>query len=251
MTVLLYDVKDRVATLTINRPEKRNSLTGEMIELLLKRLVEAENDADVRAIVITGSGEKAYCSGADLGDGVGGKGTIGYAALLRRIVNYPKPTVSRVDGYCLAGGMGLMLASDIVIASDRAVFGTPEVNVGLWPSMISALIYRNMLPKKALPMILMGERFGAEKAYEMGFLSEVVPTAELDNRVQAITQSLAAKSPIGMKYGKASYNMMQTMPLDIALEYLSCELTKVTTTKDAAEGILAFMEKRQPNFIGE
>ncbi len=251
MTVLLYAVEDRVATLTINRPEKRNSLSGEVIDLILERLDEAEQDNDIRAIVITGAGEKAFCSGADLGGGVGGSGTNNYADMLKRIVAYPKPTVARVDGYCLAGGMGLMLACDIVIGSDRSVYGTPEVNVGLWPSMISALIFRNMLPKQALPMILMGERFGADKAMQMGFLSEVVPAEELDGRVQAIAQNLAAKSPAGMKLGKASYNGMQNMPLNDALDYLSQELTKVASTKDAAEGIQAFMQKRKPNFTGE
>jgi len=147
--------------------------------------------------------------------------------------------------------MGLMLATDIVIASDRSVYGTPEVNVGLWPSMISALIFRNMLPKQALPMILTGERFGADKAFQMGFLSEVVPADELDGRIQAIAENLAGKSPIGMKLGKESYIGMQNMPLEEALDYLSQELTKVAGTKDAHEGIQAFMQKRKPNFIGE
>ena len=251
MTVLLYDVNERIATLTINRPERRNSLSGEVIDLMFDKLDAAEHDDDVRVIVITGAGEKAYCSGADLGGGVGGKGTRGYADLLKRILNFPKPTISRVDGYCMAGGMGLMLASDIVIASDRSQYGTPEVNVGLWPSMISALIYRNMLPKQALPMILTGERFGAEKAMQMGFLSEMVLAADLDSAVQKIAQNLAQKSPIGMKFGKASYNAMQSLPLEEALDFLSGELTKVANTQDASEGIQAFMEKRKPNFTGK
>ncbi|MEM8863552.1 MAG: enoyl-CoA hydratase-related protein [Chloroflexota bacterium] len=251
MTVLLYEVKDMVATMTINRPEKRNSLSGEVIDLMFDRLDEAEQSSDVRVVVFTGAGEKAYCSGADLGGGVGGKGTNGYADLLKGIVNFPKPTISRVDGYCLAGGMGLMLASDIVIASDRSQFGTPEVNVGLWPSMISALIYRNMLPKQALPMILLGDRFGTDKAIQMGFLTDMVPAEELDAAVETIAQKLTEKSPIGMKLGKASYNAMQGMPLEEALDFLSQELSKVAGTKDAAEGIQAFMQKRKPNFTGE
>lgn len=251
MSVLLYEVNDLVGTLTINRPERRNALSGEVIDLMHAKLDEAETDPAVRVLVITGAGEKAFCAGADLGGGVGKSGTAGYADLLKRIVNFPKPTIARVHGYCMAGGMGVMLAADIVIASDNAVFGTPEVNVGLWPSMISALIYRNMLPKQALPMILLGERFGAEKALQIGFLSEMVPAAELDATVQTIAQKLTQKSPIGMKLGKASYTGMQHLPLEEALDYLSSELTKVANTQDAAEGIAAFMEKRKPVFRGE
>ncbi|MFK7805622.1 MAG: enoyl-CoA hydratase/isomerase family protein [Anaerolineae bacterium] len=251
MSVLLYEVKDLVATMTINRPERRNALSGEVIDLMHEKLDAAEADPNVRVLIITGTGEKAYCAGADLGGGVGKGGTNGYADLLKRIVNFSKPTISKVHGYCLAGGMGLMLASDIVIASDESKFGTPEVNVGLWPSMISALIYRNMLPKQALPMILLGERFGADKALKMGFLTEVVSAADLDATVQTIAQKLTQKSPIGMKLGKASYTAMQHMPLEDALDFLSQELTKVAVTEDAAEGIQAFMEKRKPQFKGK
>lgn len=251
MLPLIYDLSNHIATLTINRPERRNALNAELIELLLDRLDAAAADPEVRVVVLTGAGERAFCAGADLGGGVGGQGTTHYADLLKKIVHFPKPTVARVNGYCLAGGMGLMLACDIVIAHGEAQFGTPEVNVGLWPSMISALIYRNILPKHALPMILLGERFGVRKAFEMGFLSEVVAVEELDQRIHEIAGALAAKSPIGMRLGKASYVAMQGMPLDEALDFLSKELTKVAATADAAEGIAAFMEKRKPNFTGK
>lgn len=251
MSELLYDVNAGIATLTINRPERRNALSSDVIALFFEHLDTAVSDPAVRVLVITGAGQKAYCAGADLGGGVGGRGTSGYADLLKRLVNYPKPTISKVHGYCLAGGMGLMLASDIVIASQSAQFGTPEVNVGLWPSMISALIYRNMLPKQALPMILLGDRFSAEKAKQIGFLTDVVADEELDDYVNNLAQKLTQKSPIGMKLGKASYTAMQDMPLAEALDFLSQELTKVANTKDAAEGIAAFMEKRKPEFKGE
>lgn len=251
MSQLLLTIENNVATLTINRPKRRNALSSDVIALFFEHLDTAESDPTIRAVIITGAGEKAFCAGADLGGGVGKSGTLGYADLLKRIVNFPKPTISKVRGYCLAGGMGLMLASDIVVASDTAVFGTPEVNVGLWPSMISALIYRNMLPKQALPMILLGERFSVEKAIEMGFLTAVVPNDTLDQSVAEMAQKLSQKSPIGMKLGKASYTAMQNMPLEDALDFLSQELTKVANTKDAAEGIAAFMEKRKPNFTGE
>ena len=251
MSVLLYEVKELIATVTINRPERRNALSGEVIDLMHEKLNEAEADPNVRVLIITGAGDKAFCAGADLGGGVGKSGTAGYADLLKRILNFSKPAIARVHGYCMAGGMGVMLATDIVIASESSIFGTPEVNVGLWPSMISALIYRNMLPKQALPMILLGDRFGADKAMQMGFLSEMVPAEELDSTVQSIAEKLTRKSPIGMKLGKASYIGMQNLPLEEALDYLSKELTKVANTKDAAEGVAAFMEKRKPEFSGQ
>ena len=251
MSELIYELNKSVATLTINRPQRRNAISGDVIDLFFEHLDTAESDPHVRVVMMTGSGEKAYCAGADLGSGVGGKGTGGYAELLKRVVHFPKPTISKVRGYCLAGGMGLMLASDIVIAAESAQFGTPEVNVGLWPSMISALICRNMLPKQALPMILLGERFGAAKAMKMGFLTEIVAEAQLDEVVAQMAQKLSEKSPMGMKLGKASYTAMQSLPLEEALDFLSLELTKVANTKDAAEGIAAFMEKRKPNFTGE
>ncbi len=251
MSELIYEVSGNVATITINRPERRNALSADVINLFHEALDSTETDSNARVVVITGTGEKAFCAGADLGGGVGGQGTERYAALLKKITQFSKPTIAKVRGYCLAGGMGVMLATDMVIASDTAQFGTPEVNVGLWPSMISALIYRNMLPKQALPMILLGDRFGAEKAIQMGFLTELVPNDQLDETVAQLAHKLSEKSPIGMKLGKASYYGMQNMPLEEALDYLSQELTKVATTKDAAEGIQAFMEKRKPNFTGE
>ena len=142
MSGLLTNIENRVATLTINRPERRNALSAEVIDLMLAALDSAVQDNEVRVVVLAGAGGKAFCAGADLGGGVGGGGTSNYADLLKRLVNFPKPTVARIHGYCLAGGMGIMLACDIVVASENATFGTPEVNVGLWPSMISALIYR-------------------------------------------------------------------------------------------------------------
>lgn len=250
MSELLITIADHVATLTINRPKRRNALNAAVIASLLAGLDSAETDPTIRAIVITGSGDKAFCAGADLGGDVGGNGTADYAALLKRIAHYPKPTLARVDGYCLAGGMGLMLACDIVIASERAQFGTPEVNVGIWPMMVSALIYRNLLPKQALPMMLLGERFGAAKAKEMGFVTEVVSAENLDQTVANITSKLATKSPIGIKLGKAAYTAMQSMPLNDALDYLGDQLTAISATNDAREGIAAFIEKRPPTFTG-
>ena len=204
-------------------------------------------------ILITGTGEKAFCSGADLGGAADGKiqqGFKSYAELLTRLAGYSKPVVARINGACMAGGMGLMLACDIVIAKNDAKFGTPEVNVGLWPMMIGALIYRNVLRKKAMEMILLGERLTADQALSMGLITRVVRPEELDEEVARILKRLAAKSPIGIKIGKEAFYAMADMPFEEAVNFLSGKIAEVAATEDAREGITAFIEKRKPVFRG-
>jgi enoyl-CoA hydratase/carnithine racemase len=251
---LLYRVKQDVAYFTINREPQRNALSLDAINLFLKYLDQAERDENVRVILVGGAGDKAFCSGADLGSAPGGEiqdGFRRYARLLKRLTGYSKPVVAKVNGYCLAGGMGLMLACDIVIAADHAKFGTPEVNVGLWPMMIGAVIYRNVLRKKAMEMVLLGERFGAEQALEMGLITRTVPAETLDQEVGKILKSLAAKSSIGIKIGKEAFHAMADMPFEEAVDFLSGKIAAVAATEDAREGITAFIEKRTPVFKGK
>lgn len=250
---LLYDVKNGAAWLTINREARRNSISPELISLFQQRLDAAEKDKSVRAVCITGAGAKAFCSGADLAGSAGELNTSpeqAYADLLKRLAAYPKPTVARVNGYCLAGGTGFMLACDIVVAAETAKFGTPEVNVGLWPMMIGALIFRNVLTKKAMEMILLGEKITAAQALEMGLLTRVVAPEDLNAEVESILDSLCKKSPIGMKLGKQAFYKMREMPFEQALDFLVEQIRVVSSTEDAAEGITAFMEKRSPMFKG-
>jgi len=254
---LLYRVEDRVAHFTLNREKQRNALSAEALDLFLECLDRAENDAAVRAVLVTGAGDRAFCSGADLGAGLGGSGRDGmeafrrFAGLLKRLAGFPKPTVARVNGSCMAGGMGLMLACDLVIAVDTAKFGTPEVNVGLFPMMIGALIFRNVPRKKAMEMVLLGERFGAEQALEMGLLTRAVAPADLDAEVGRVLEQLKAKSPIGMRIGKQAFHAMGDLPFGEALDFLSGKIAEVAATEDAVEGITAFIEKRQPVFRGK
>jgi enoyl-CoA hydratase/carnithine racemase len=251
---LLYRVEDNIARFTINHEPQRNAISLDAVARFLSHLDEASADPNVRVISITGAGEKAFCSGADLASATDGKieqGFEHYAALLKKLAGYSKPTLARVNGACLAGGMGLMLACDIVIAKDEAVFGTPEVKVGLWPMMIGALIYRNVLRKKAMEMVLLGERFSAAQAAELGLITRSVPAEKLDDEVECILQSLAAKSPIGMKIGKEAFYAMGDMPFEEALDFLSKKIAEVASTEDAAEGITAFIEKRKPVFKGK
>ncbi|MFP4573153.1 MAG: enoyl-CoA hydratase/isomerase family protein [Desulfobacterales bacterium] len=250
---LLYEVKDKSAWLTINREARRNSISPELVGLFNQHLDAAQKDQSVRAVCITGAGEKAFCSGADLAGSADNQQTRpeqAYADLLKRIAAYPKPTVARVNGYCLAGGTGFMLACDIVVAADTAKFGTPEVNVGLWPMMIGALIFRNVLTKKAMEMILLGEKISAQQALDMGLVTRVVPVGKLDQEVDQILDSLCRKSPIGMRLGKQAFYNMRDMPFEQALDFLVEQIRTVSSTEDAMEGITAFMEKRTPEFKG-
>jgi enoyl-CoA hydratase/carnithine racemase len=251
---LLYSVENNVAFFTINREAQRNAISLDAIELFSKYLDDAEKDPNVRVVSITGSGNKAFCSGADLGGAADGKiqqGFKNYAELLKKLSGYPKPVVAKINGACMAGGMGLMLACDIVVAKNDAKFGTPEVNVGLWPMMIGALIYRNVPRKKAMEMILLGERLTADQALNMGLITRVVQPENLEQEVAQILITLAAKSPIGMKIGKEAFYAMADMPFEEAVDFLSDKIAEIAATEDAREGITAFIEKRKPKFRGK
>ncbi len=193
---LLYKVENNTAYFTINREKQRNAITGEAISLFLKHLDEAEADSNVRVICVSGAGDRAFCSGADLGNTMGGSkeevmvAFQNYADLLKRLASFPKPTVARINGACVAGGTGFMLACDIVIASSKAKFGTPEVNVGLFPMMIGALIFRNVLRKKAMEMILLGDTLTAQDAMSIGMVTRVTEPEDLDGEVDRVLACL-------------------------------------------------------------
>jgi enoyl-CoA hydratase/carnithine racemase len=252
--VLLYWVQGAVGRITINRPDRGNAITGEVTALFHQALDKAEKNEAVKVIQVTGAGEKAFCTGGQLNSRFGkadeGDPVVAYAELLDRIVRFPKPTIARVKGACLAGGMGLMLACDIAIAAEEARFGTPEINVGLWPMMIGALIFRNAPRKRAMEMILLGDRMTAQEALSMGLVTRVVPVARLDEEVDQVAAALAGKSPIGIRLGKQAFYEMADMPLREALLYLSQKLKEVAATGDAREGITAYQEKRPPQFKG-
>jgi enoyl-CoA hydratase/carnithine racemase len=254
---LLFTVKESVAWMTINRESRRNAISQEMITLFHGYLEQADNDPEVRVVCITGSGDKAFCSGADLGvtfSREGGDRLAGprnYAALLKRMAAFGKPLVARVNGHCLAGGLGLMLSCDIVIARNDAAFWTPEVNVGIWPMMIGALMYRNLGRKKAVEMALTGRRVGAAEAERIGLVTRAVEPDRLDSEVNETLKLLAAKSPIGMRMGKEAFHAMADMPFEGAVDLLCEALGRIILTEDAAEGMTAFLEKREPRFKGK
>jgi enoyl-CoA hydratase/carnithine racemase len=252
---LLYQVKDGVAFFTINRENQRNAISMEALDLFLSHLDEALEEDAVRAVCVTGAGNRTFCAGADLGAGIGESDGMAafrkYAKLLKKLTGFPKPTVAKVNGSCVAGGTGFMLACDIVIASSKATFGTPEVNVGLFPMMIGALIFRNVLRKKAMEMVLLGEKISARQALEMGLITRMTDPDALDTEVEKVLNVLVKKSPIGMKIGKEAFYAAADMPFEQALDLLAEKISDVAATQDAREGIMAYLEKREPLFSGK
>ena len=254
---VLYRVDGRVARITINRPERRNSLSWGVIESIRAHAAEAKANRDVGVVVLTGTGDKAFCAGADLtGMAAGasyldlheGRGQL--AELFEELWSLGKPTVARVRGFALAGGFGLALSCDFVVCSDDSQFGTPEINVGLWPYMITVPLVRAMPPKKALELMLTGRRVAAVEAERIGFVNQVVPAERLDAAVDELTATLAANSPAIVKLGRDSFYRVWGEEAGQALAYLHAMLTITTETEDAREGIRAFAEKRQPNWTG-
>jgi len=255
---LIYHKENNIGFFTINREKQRNSLSIEAVSLFHKYLDEAKNDDEIRVVLITGSGEKAFCSGADLGGGLIDSSSAGktdpfqnYAELMKKLSSFPKPTVAKINGYCLAGGMGIMLACDMVLAMESAKFGTPEVNVGLFPMMIGALIFRNVLQKQAMEMILTGKKISAAKAQEIGIITRSVKDETLDSEINDLLNILKSKSPVGLKIGKESFYAMADMKFEDSVDFLCKKLAEVISTEDAKEGITAFIEKRNPAFTGK
>jgi enoyl-CoA hydratase/carnithine racemase len=257
MSDLLYEVKGSAAFLTINRESRRNAISQEMIAAFLAHLDKADQDDDVYAVCITGAGQKAFCSGADLAVTLAKEGedplsgARNYAELLKKMAHFGKPLVARVNGPCLAGGLGLMLSCDIVIARNDTFFSTPEVNVGIFPMMVGALLYRNVGRKKAVDMVLTGRKIPATEAEGMGLITRAVEPDQLDQEVQETLNLLTSKSSIGMRIGKEAFYAMSDMPFEEAVDYLCEALGRAISTEDAMEGMMAFMEKRAPKFKGK
>ncbi len=254
---LLTAIADGVATFTINRPEQRNAISWPVLQDLRAGLAEVRDRDDVRAVVLTGSGDRAFCSGADLSGMAGGAGHLALhdsrgemARLFADLWDLGMPTVAKVRGYALAGGMGLALSCDMVVAADDAVFGVPEIDVGLWPYMITVPMTRSMPPKKALELMMTGRRVPADEGERIGFVNQVVEPDRLDAAVDDLTAVLASKSPAAMALGRSSFYSVWGKSSAEALAVLHPMLTITAGSDDAAEGIAAFLEKRDPNWTG-
>ena len=247
-----------VATVTINRPERRNAMNFDVMASLRDTFERLRDDDDARVVVVTGAGDRAFCAGADLG-GIAdnaspaqvhlARGAL--ADVFRNLDRIGKPTIARVRGFALAGGFGLACACDVVIAADDAVFGTPEVDVGLWPYMITVPLLRSMPPKIVLDLMMTGRRVDAAEASRLGIVNRLVPAADLDTAVDEYCATLLTKSSLVLRLGReAFYRTLDISDSDDALAYLHAMLSVHTASADAAEGVAAFAEKRAPRWTG-
>jgi enoyl-CoA hydratase/carnithine racemase len=255
--VVKYEVAEGVATVTLNNPEKRNMLSGQMLAELVDAMKTARDSEDVRAVVLTGAGDKVFCAGADLGGFAADVPLVAkhfatdlFLEYFRLMPRLGKPSLCAANGHVLAGGMGLALSCDLLIAKEGATFGTPEINVGAFPYMIMSIVYRNVLPKVVNEMILLGERLSAEDAVRHGLANRVVPAEEFDAAVADWAEKLASKSPILMRLGHDAMYRQQDMAVDDALDYLRSQLSLTFSTEDIVEGVTAFFEKRDPQWKG-
>jgi enoyl-CoA hydratase len=254
---VLYEVADGVATVTLNNPDKRNMLSGQMLAELVDAMKRAKADGEVRAVVLTGAGDKAFCAGADLGGFAAEVSLIEkhfasdlFVEYFKLMPSLGKPSLCAANGHVLAGGLGIALSCDLLIAKQGATFGTPEINIGAFPYMIMSIIYRNVPRKKVNEMMLLGERLSAEQAVEFGLANKVVPADEFDAAVADWATKLASKSPVLMRLGHDAMYRQQDMALDDALEFLRSQLSLTFSTEDIVEGVTAFFEKRDPEWKG-
>ena len=255
---LRYEVAENgVATVTLDQPETRNALSDQVLDELIAAFEAARADEAVRCVVLTSSHERVFSSGANLG-GFAEElplvhkhlGTERFPRLFRLIGELGKPTICAANGHVLAGALGLALACDLIVAREGARFGTPEINVGAFPFMIMALIYRNVPRKKTTEMLLLGEQITAEQAEQVGIVNRVAPAEEFDAAVAEWADNLARKSPVLMRLGKDAMFRQQDMAFLDALDYLRAQLTIAFATEDIHEGVKAFFEKRAPVWTG-
>jgi enoyl-CoA hydratase len=253
-----YEVDDlMVATITLDDPETRNALGNEILGELIVAFEQARADDRVRCVVLTSSHDKVFSAGGNLAGFAAEMplvhkhfGTELFPRLFRTIGQLGKPTICAANGHVLAGSLGIALACDLIVASEKAMFGTPEINVGVFPFMIMALIYRNVGRKKTNEMLLLGERLTAKEALEIGLVNKIAPPRGLEFEVREWAEKLAKKSPVMMRLGKDAMYRQQDMAFDDALEYLHHNLTLSFSTEDIQEGVKAFFEKRDPQWSG-
>lgn len=252
--------KDKVGTITLSREGRKNAISPTMTVELLDALKKYDDDPNILAIVLTGAGSKVFCAGADFGEAVSATASLldrheeqrRFAELFKVIKGLHKPLLGRINGHALGGGLGLACACDIVITAEDCRFGTPEINVGLFPYVIMATLLRSIsAPKRLMELMLTGERLDAREAQQLGLVNHVVPREQLDAKVDEITKKITSKSPAILRLGRRAFYTMRDMEYEKALEYLASVLAINTMAEDVAEGITAFLEKREPQWKGK
>lgn len=253
--VLINERHGTTRTLTLNRPSRRNALSAELVRALREAIEGARDDDETGVIVLTGAGDKAFCSGGDLDPALAAEGPwamhrnrLEFVALLRAFRSAGKPIICKLNGPVLAGGVGLLASADLAVAPDDVYVSTPELKRGLFPMMIMAIIARNVGQKHAMELLLTGDRFSAEDAHRMGLLNRVCKRKDLDDVTEALAEQVGQYSRAVTQLGRDAYYAMQDMPVESALEFLCGQLSINTTLGDATEGIMAFMQKRDPEW---
>jgi len=252
---LLVHREGAVLTLTINRPDQRNALSPSVMSGMAGALRAAQDDRELRAIVITAVGDKAFCAGADLGTGKSFKfdysePRMPMPELFRLARNANVPIVGRVNGSCMAGGMGLLAMCDLAVAAGHALFGLPEIKVGVYPMQVLSVLQHVVPRRRLLELCFTGEPVSAAEARDMGLLNRVVPGSELDAAVQALLERIVDKSPSAMRRGKYATYAIESMSFEESIMFMESQIGLVAATEDAAEGQLAFREKRKPAWTG-
>lgn len=248
-----------VQWLVIDRPERRNALNAEVVRLIDAGIAAAMADDTCRAIVITGSGDQAFCAGADLQKSVkGGAFDVDFAHprhyivdLFKRMQDCPLPIVARVNGHAMAGGFGLLCACDMAVAADDIRIGTPEAKVGVTPMMILPLMQRVLPARRLQEMCVTAEQFSAAQALEWGVVNYLAPRAQLDEKLDWLLARILDKSPTAIRLGKQAFNAMRDMDLRASLEYAQAMVPVMSSTMDAREGMAAFQDKRPPAWTGQ
>jgi enoyl-CoA hydratase len=246
-----------VATIALNQPQTRNALSDELLAELQAALAVVKHDAGARCVVLTSTHERVFSSGGNLTGFAADVSLVDkhvanerFPAIFEALGQLGKPSVCAANGHVLAGALGLALACDLIVAKREARFGTPEINVGLFPFMIMALIYRNVGRKRTAELMLLGEQISADEAQRIGIVNRVVDDDEFDAVVADWAARLASKSPVLMKLGKDAMHRQQDMALDDAIDFLRSQLTLAFATDDIQEGVRAFFEKRAPEWKG-
>ncbi|MBI1622411.1 enoyl-CoA hydratase-related protein [Aquamicrobium zhengzhouense] len=251
---VLVEIRGTTLWITINRPERRNAINESVIEGIKAGMLQASADPQIRAVVLTGVGEKAFCAGGDLQQGTSVFGdlidepTTDFGRLARVVRQMGIPIIGRINGACVAGGTALMSLCDLVVAADHARFGLPETKVGVIPVQVQ-VYFRNLIhPRHALELILTGDLIDAQRAREIGLVNYVVPNDELDARVDALLEKVKGASPVATKRMKQAINAMETMNFHEAIAFAESQIMLTAQTSDAKEGLASFVEKRKPRW---